>query len=187
MLRHGLNPLCDSGTSRQHSRLHARSSVVCRQMVQQQPTLKQHQQHRKLAAVPDVDAAIELALSGIPGAIRSLVQGNPDGSTGIVNAIFGEDADLVRQVMEEHGEISLPTAEELSVEMILQGMRRAEAAQQQLMTEGRLADAARQGNKGIKSLLDTHSKLQQLYHKALGALLERYGQLAVTPGGRWSQ
>jgi hypothetical protein len=95
-------------------------------MVQQQPTPKQHQQHRKLAAVPDVDAAIELALSGIPGvdAIRSLAQGNPDGSTGIVNAIFGEDADLVRQVMEEHGEISLPTAEELSVEMILQGVQK---------------------------------------------------------------
>lgn len=83
--------------------------------------------------------------------------------------------------------VPLPTAEELSVEMILQGMQRAEAAQQQLMSEGKLADAARQGNTAIASLLETHSKLQQLYHKALRALLQQYGQLAVTPAGGWAK
>ena len=192
MLRHGLHSSCPAGTSRPHSRGHTHSSAACRQAVQQQRTPRD-QQYCKLAAVPDDDIEFPLPERFWLDVIRRMALATPEDSasfrvaaSGVMDAVFGEDADLVRQVLADQDNVAFPTAEELPVEMILQGMQREEAAQQQLMTEGKLADAARQGNTAISSILETHSKLQQLYHKALRALLERYGQIAVTPGGEWA-
>jgi hypothetical protein len=139
--------------------------------------------------VPDVGKEFSLPGKLSIDDLRRLT-GNFEDSTefaSVLNALFGASSDLVRQVMIDQRDVALPKADELSVEMIMQGMQRAEAAQQLLMSEGKLAEAARQGNRAISSILETHSKLQQLYHKALRTLMERYGQLAVTPGGKSAQ
>jgi hypothetical protein len=131
-------------------------------MVQQQPTPRRHQLHQKLAAVSEPVEAETI--------IRYLS--------------LNKGSKLLEQLLRPQL-VSLPTAEELSVEAILQGMQQAEAAQQQLMPEGKLADAAQQGNKAISSILVTHSRLQRLYHKAMQGFSQQYGQLAVTPEGAW--
>lgn len=77
----------------------------------------------------------------------------------------------------------LPTAQQESVEGVLQAMQQAEAAQQQLMTSGDLADAVAAGNQVLSEILFTHSMLQQLYHKSIRGYLQQYGQLAVSPAG----
>jgi hypothetical protein len=77
----------------------------------------------------------------------------------------------------------LPTSEKESVATVLQAMQQAEAAQQQLMTTGPLAEAAAGGNALMADILSTHSMLQQLYHQSVRRYLETYQQLAVSPAG----
>lgn len=61
-------------------------------------------------------------------------------------------------------------------------MAAAEAAQQTIMTTGRLGEAM-QSNQLLQRMLMTYSKAQQLYHKAILPHIERHGQLASSPAG----
>ena len=189
MLRQGLHSFCTAGSSRHQSRAHTHSSAACRHVVQQEPTPR-HQQQSKLAAVPDSDVEFSFPGKLSKDDLRKVtgsIEDSTDFARGVLDEICGSTADLVRQVVTDQRDVALPKEADLSVEMIMQAMQRAEAAQQQLMSEGKLAEAARQGNRAISSILETHSKLQQLYHKAWRALMEQYGQLAVTPGGKSAQ
>jgi hypothetical protein len=80
-------------------------------------------------------------------------------------------------------EYVLPISEQESVATVLQAMQQAEAAQQQLMTTGPLAEAAAGGNGVIADTLATHKKMQQLYHQSARLHLETYRQLAISPAG----
>jgi len=77
----------------------------------------------------------------------------------------------------------LPSSEQESVQGIYSRMEAAEAAQQQLMASGRLADAVAGGNQLISDLLQAYSTVQKLYHKGFRSFLERHQQLAVAPAG----
>jgi hypothetical protein len=66
-------------------------------------------------------------------------------------------------------------------------MQQAEAAQQQLMMTGPLAEAAASGNVLIADIMSTHMMLQQLYHQAVKHFLDTYQQLAVSPAGKQPQ
>jgi hypothetical protein len=58
----------------------------------------------------------------------------------------------------------------------------AEAAQQELMTSGRLAEVAAE-NELLLSILSTYSTVQRLYHKALRPFLDLHPQHASSPAG----
>lgn len=58
----------------------------------------------------------------------------------------------------------------------------AEAAQQELMSSGRLAEVAAE-NELLHSILHTYSTVQRLYHKALRPFLDMHPQLASSPPG----
>ena len=80
----------------------------------------------------------------------------------------------------------LPTAEQTSVQDIFAAMSAAEAAQQQLLVSGRLAEAAA-GSAVMKDVLTSYSTVQKLYHKGYSAFLDRYQQMAVSPAGVWDR
>lgn len=77
--------------------------------------------------------------------------------------------------------------------LVLQQVRTAqaaaEAAQQQLFAaDGHLGPAA-QSNETLRSILETYSTVQRLYHKAMAAVVERHEQWADSPAGErrgWS-
>jgi hypothetical protein len=65
---------------------------------------------------------------------------------------------------------------------VAKAMQEAEAAQQALLSSGPLAEAA-QNNQLLRSMLETYSSVQRLYHKAMLQQLQRHEQLAGSPAG----
>jgi hypothetical protein len=61
-------------------------------------------------------------------------------------------------------------------------MAEAEAAQQALLTSGKLAERA-QENSYLKGMLVTYLNVQRLYHKAMLPHIQRHQQLSGTPAG----
>lgn len=76
----------------------------------------------------------------------------------------------------------LPASSKPPADVLSEAMQAAEAAQQQLMTSGTLAEAVRQ-NSMLRSIMQTHSTLQRLFHKAVLPVVQQYGQLAGSPAG----
>lgn len=79
----------------------------------------------------------------------------------------------------------LPEADPIS--QIFAAQAAAEAAQQELMTSGRLAEVAAE-NELLSNILNTYTTLQRLYHKALRPFLDLHPQYAGSPaggGGGW--
>jgi hypothetical protein len=100
----------------------------------------------------------------------------------VLKAQSATESLLDNQLGEEY---YLPTSEEHSIKDVLAAMSAAEAAQQELMTTGALGQAAAAGNQVLADVLSIHSMLQRLYHKAYTALLQHYGQSALTPAGAY--
>lgn len=67
---------------------------------------------------------------------------------------------------------------------VLNAQAAAEAAQQELLATGPLADAAATGNKLVHNILSTYSTVQRLYHKAVLPVLERHPQYIDSPAGK---
>jgi hypothetical protein len=63
-----------------------------------------------------------------------------------------------------------------SLQSVLAAQAAAEAAQQELLATGPLAEAAAAGNELVSSILSTYSTVQRLYHKAVLPFLERHPQ-----------
>jgi hypothetical protein len=70
-----------------------------------------------------------------------------------------------------------------SLQSVLDAQAAAEAAQQELLVTGPLAEAAAAGNELVSNILSTYSTVQQLYHKAVLPFLERHPQYIDSPAG----
>lgn len=68
------------------------------------------------------------------------------------------------------------------LQQILSAQEQAEAAQKALMSAGELGEAAA-GNELLRSMLETWSTVQRLYHKALKPFLEQHAEYAGSPAG----
>jgi hypothetical protein len=82
--------------------------------------------------------------------------------------------------------IKLPVAQPGQLEQIQSSQAAAEAAQQALMSEGKLAEAAA-GNEVLRSILQSWATVQRAYHRALQPMLERHAEYAGSPTGGWCQ
>jgi hypothetical protein len=78
--------------------------------------------------------------------------------------------------------LHLPTTSR-PLQSVLDAQAAAEAAQQQLLATGPLAEAAAAGNELVSNILSTYSTVQQLYHKAVLPFLERHPQYIDSPAG----
>lgn len=85
----------------------------------------------------------------------------------------------------QKGPYPLPKAQTDTVAQILAGQAQAEAAQQELMSNGQLAEAAAD-NPLLMNILQTYSTVQQLYHKALKPYLEQHWQYAGSAAGDYT-
>lgn len=72
------------------------------------------------------------------------------------------------------GVLQLPKTARRSRQSVLDAQTAAEAAQQELLATGPLAEAAAAGNELVADILSAYSSIQYLYHKAIQALLLRH-------------
>lgn len=115
---------------------------------------------------------------GIVAAARSVsLSGRPDDLSPLVDlAALGE------MVNRFPVPVKLPVAQPGLLQQIQSSQAQAEAAQQALMSDGKLAEAAA-GSEVLQSILETWATVQRAYHKALQPLFERHAEYAGSPAG----
>jgi hypothetical protein len=68
----------------------------------------------------------------------------------------------------------LPKTARRSMQSVLDAQAAAEAAQQELLAKGPLAETAAAGNELVADILSTYRSIQKLYHQAILGLLLRH-------------
>jgi hypothetical protein len=99
------------------------------------------------------------------------------------NESLGELSDMLNRFPVP---IELPVAQPGQLEQIQASQAAAEAAQQALMSEGQLAEAAA-SSEVLRSILQLWATVQRAYHRALQPMLERHAEYAGSPTGGWCQ